>query len=63
MRSYSWKGLVAATLGLWTVGVNAQSTITDLGSLLAGQKNLTTFYALIQVSSDEDGDSGMGIDY
>jgi transforming growth factor-beta-induced protein len=54
MRSYSWRGLVAAALGL-CVGVNAQGTITDLGSLLQGQKNLTTFYSFIQGSSDEMG--------
>ncbi|KUJ23329.1 fasciclin domain-containing protein [Mollisia scopiformis] len=52
MRSYSWRGLVAATLGLCSVGVHAQGTITDLGSLLAGQKNLTTFYSLIQKYPD-----------
>ncbi|KAE8450265.1 hypothetical protein EG329_006693 [Mollisiaceae sp. DMI_Dod_QoI] len=49
MRTFSWNSLVAATLGLWSVGTNAQTgTISDLGSLLAGQKNLTTFYSLIQ---------------
>lgn len=42
---------MAATLGL-CVGVNAQGTITDLGSLLAAQKNLTTFYSLIQKYPD-----------
>ena len=41
---------MAASLGLFAVGINAQTgTLTDLGTLLAGQKNLTTFYALIQV--------------
>jgi transforming growth factor-beta-induced protein len=50
MRSYSWRGLLAASLGLFAAGTNAQTgTLTDLGTLLAGQKNLTTFYALIQV--------------
>jgi uncharacterized surface protein with fasciclin (FAS1) repeats len=49
MRSNSWRSLVAATLGVFSVGVTAQTgTILDLGSLLAGQKNLTTFYSLIQ---------------
>ncbi|KAF8864601.1 FAS1 domain-containing protein [Acephala macrosclerotiorum] len=53
MRSYSWRSLVAATLGVFSVGVNAQTgTISDLGSLLAGQKNLTTFYSLIQKYPD-----------
>ncbi|PMD65199.1 fasciclin domain-containing protein [Hyaloscypha bicolor E] len=49
MRSYSWRGLLATSLGLFAAGTNAQTgAISDLGSLLAGQKNLTTFYALIQ---------------
>lgn len=40
---------MAASLGFCSVAVNAQGTV-DLGSLLASQKNLTTFYSLIQVS-------------
>jgi hypothetical protein len=49
MRSYSWRGLLAASLGLFATGTNAQTGTTDLGTLLAGQKNLTTFNTLIQV--------------
>ncbi len=41
---------MAAAVGLFATGINAQTgTLTDLGTLLAGQKNLTTFYTLIQV--------------
>jgi hypothetical protein len=46
MRATSWRSLTAATVAL-IAGVNAQTT--DLGTLLSGQKNLTTFYGLIQV--------------
>jgi transforming growth factor-beta-induced protein len=54
MRSYSWRGLLAASLGLFAAGADAQTgAISDLGSLLAGQKNLTTFYALIQVGRSD----------
>jgi hypothetical protein len=39
-----------AALGLAVAGTNAQTgSLTDLGTLLSGQKNLTTFYGLIQV--------------
>jgi hypothetical protein len=49
MRSYRWSSLLATSLGLFA-GAKAQTgTLKDLGSLLAGQKNLTTFYSLIQV--------------
>lgn len=51
MRSYSLSGLLASTMGLFAARANAQTgTVSDLGTLLAGQKNLTTFYTLIQVS-------------
>lgn len=50
MRSYGWSSLLATSLGLFA-GAKAQTgTIVDLGSLLSSQKNLTTFYSLIQVS-------------
>jgi len=53
MRSYSWIALVAGALGLLVTSTSAQTgTILDLGSLLAGQKNLTTFYSLIQKYPD-----------
>ena len=39
-----------AALGFAVAGTNAQTgSLTDLGTLLSGQKNLTTFYGLIQV--------------
>jgi transforming growth factor-beta-induced protein len=45
---------VASTLGLLVAGTSAQTgTILDLGTLLAAQKNLTTFYGLIQVGNPE----------
>jgi len=45
----SWRSFAAATIGLLIAGTSAQTgTVGDLGSLLAGQKNLTTFYGLIQ---------------
>jgi len=44
---------VASTLGLLVAGTSAQTgTISDLGTLLAAQKNLTTFYGLIQKYPD-----------
>lgn len=50
MKSTSWRSFAAATMGL-IAGANAQTgSLTDLGTLLAGQKNLTTFYGLIEVS-------------
>ncbi len=50
---------MATSLGLFAAGTNAQTgTLLDLGDLLAGQKNLTTFNALIQVC---DADSSLGI--
>ncbi|KAG0651694.1 Fasciclin arabinogalactan [Hyphodiscus hymeniophilus] len=49
MRTTSWRSFAAATVGL-IAGVNAQTgQLTDLGTLLSGQKNLTTFYGLIQI--------------
>ncbi|TVY71346.1 Fasciclin-like arabinogalactan protein, partial [Lachnellula suecica] len=49
MRSQSWRQAVAAALGFVLAGTNAQTgSLTDLGTLLSGQKNLTTFYSLIQ---------------
>lgn len=48
MMGHSWRSFAAATIGLLIAGTNAQ-TVGDLGTLLAGQKNLTTFYGLIQV--------------
>jgi len=49
MRTTSWSSLAAATVTL-IAGASAQETgqLTDLGTLLGGQKNLTTFYGLIQ---------------
>lgn len=48
MRATSWRSFVAATAGL-IAGASAQTgQLTDLGTLLSGQKNLTTFYGLIQ---------------
>jgi hypothetical protein len=49
MKTTSWRSVAAATVAV-IAGANAQTgTLTDLGTLLAGQKNLTTFYGLIQV--------------
>lgn len=48
MRNQSLKGLVAATIGLFAAGTHAQ-TVTDLGTLLASNSNLTTYNALIKV--------------
>jgi hypothetical protein len=46
----SWRSVAAAAAGLLVAGTRAQTgTLVDLGSLLSGQKNLTTFYGLIQV--------------
>jgi hypothetical protein len=50
MRSRSWRNVAAAALGCLVAGTSAQTgSLTDLGTLLAGQKNLTMFYSLIQV--------------
>lgn len=50
MRSQSWRQIAAAVLGSAVAGTRAQTgPSTDLGSLLSAQKNLTTFYGLIQV--------------
>ena len=50
MRGQGWSNVVAAALGFWVAGTSAQTgSLTDLGTLLAGQKNLSTFYSLIQV--------------
>lgn len=40
-----------AALAFAVAGTNAQ-TLTDLNTLLSGQKNLTTFYGLIQVRAE-----------
>jgi hypothetical protein len=54
MRSYSWRSLAASTLGLLVARTSAQTgTVSDLGTLLAAQTNLTTFYGLIQVGDPE----------
>jgi len=46
----SWRSIVAVVAGLLVPGTRAQTgTLVDLGSLLSDQKNLTTFYGLIQV--------------
>jgi len=62
MRSSSCRGLLATTLSLFLAGTNAQTgTLTDLGTTLASQPNLTTFYGLIQVrigSGASYGDAG-----
>ncbi|TVY59123.1 Fasciclin-like arabinogalactan protein, partial [Lachnellula cervina] len=47
MRSQSWRHVAVAALAFAVAGTNAQ-TLTDLNTLLSGQKNLTTFYGLIQ---------------
>lgn len=45
-----WGTLAAWVVGLLAVGVTAQTgAVLDLGNLLAAQKNLSTFYGLIQV--------------
>ncbi|KAH7336069.1 FAS1 domain-containing protein [Rhexocercosporidium sp. MPI-PUGE-AT-0058] len=52
MRTHSWRALAVAVVGLFA-GVEAQTgSLQDLGSLLAGQKNLTTFYSLIKKYPD-----------
>jgi len=49
MKMTSWKSFAAATLAL-VAGASAQTgQLMDLGGLLASEKNLTTFYGLIQV--------------
>lgn len=49
MRTQSWRALAVAAVGLFA-GIEAQTgSLQDLGSLLADQKNLTTFYSLIKV--------------
>lgn len=51
MRTQTWRALAVAAAGLFA-GVEAQTgSLQDLGSLLADQKNLTTFYSLIKVRS------------
>jgi hypothetical protein len=46
----TWRSVAAAAAGLFIAGTGAQTgTLVDLGSLLSDQKNLTTFYGLIQV--------------
>jgi transforming growth factor-beta-induced protein len=53
MRSSSCRGLLATTLSLFLAGTNAQTgTLTDLGTTLSSQPNLTTFYGLIQKYPD-----------
>ncbi|CZS98782.1 uncharacterized protein RCO7_09141 [Rhynchosporium graminicola] len=52
MRARSWRTLVVVAVGLFA-GVEAQTvTLKDLGSLLADQKNLTTFQSLIKKYPD-----------
>ncbi|EPE26712.1 FAS1 [Glarea lozoyensis ATCC 20868] len=49
MRTQRWTTTLAAALGCLVPDVRAQTgSLKDLGSLLASQKNLTTFYSLIQ---------------
>ncbi|KAG9230649.1 FAS1 domain-containing protein, partial [Amylocarpus encephaloides] len=49
MRVESWTSRAATALGLLIGGAGAQTgSLTDLGTLLSGQTNLTTFYTLIQ---------------
>ena len=49
MRATSLGSLVAAAVALFA-GTNAQTgQLMDLATLLSEQKNLTTFYGLIQV--------------
>ena len=46
----NWSSFAAMAVGLFAASVSAQTgTLMDLGDLLAGQKNLSTFYGLIQV--------------
>lgn len=50
MRNQSWRGMAAALLGLFVAGTDAQTgTLSDLGTLLSGQKNLTSFYSYLTV--------------
>jgi hypothetical protein len=50
MRSQRWTITVAAAWGCLMSKAGAQTGgLKDLGSVLAGEKNLTTFYSLIQV--------------
>lgn len=49
MRCQSWTAAIATVASFSISGTRAQDTVPDLGALLAGQKNLTTFYGLIQV--------------
>ncbi len=59
MRSSSCRGLLATTLSLFLAGTNAQTgTLTDLGTTLSSQPNLTTFYGLIQVRISPGGSYG-----
>ncbi|KAH6679718.1 FAS1 domain-containing protein [Halenospora varia] len=49
MKSRNWKSIAAAALGYLFATSNAQTgSLTDLGTLLSGQTNLSTFYGLIQ---------------
>ncbi|CAG8976459.1 hypothetical protein HYALB_00008049 [Hymenoscyphus albidus] len=48
MKCQSWIAAIATVASLYISGTRAQTEIPDLGTLLAGQKNLTTFYGLIQ---------------
>ena len=42
--------MATALLGLLVAGTNAQTgTLSDLGTLLSGQKNLTSFYSYLTV--------------
>ncbi|RDL36556.1 Uncharacterized protein BP5553_05908 [Venustampulla echinocandica] len=47
--SQGWIATAALAFGYLIASINAQTnTLTDLGTLLSGEKNLTTFYGLIQ---------------
>lgn len=48
MRTTSWRSFAVATVGLIAGACAQTGQLTDLGTLLSGQKNLTTFYGLIQ---------------
>ncbi|KAH8684814.1 FAS1 domain-containing protein [Tricladium varicosporioides] len=49
MKGYKWKPVAATALGYLFATSNAQTgSLTDLGTLLSSQTNLSTFYGLIQ---------------
>lgn len=48
----NWGPIAAAAISLLAAGARAQTgSLLDLGDTLSQQKNLTTFYKLIQVRS------------